>query len=775
VGLEENGEGAGRGRPAALIGSPRRRHEDHRLVTGGGRFIDDLKFPGMLHMAVVRSPLAHARIISVDLSAALALEGVVDAVSAAELPPGMENLNFVHPPRAEVVEAGHPVLARDRVRYVGQPVAAVLARSPQVAADAAALVQMDLESLPAVVDYDLKTQSQTVLHEAAPDNVLMRWSVSSGDVDAAFDSAAHVVRQRVEMPRLAAAPMEGRGSVASYEEATGVLTVWCSSQDQHRPRAQLSRILDIPLERLRVIVPDVGGAFGSKGPVPPETVVSAVLSMRSGHSVKWVEDRQSNLLGSYQGRGMISEAELALDEGGRMLALRARLQADFGAFMILNTATVPLTTAGLLPGPYAIAAADVQVIGMATNKVPTGPYRGAGRPEAAIIIEGLVERAAVELGIDPAELRRRNLIPPGSFPYRTPVGMTYDSGDYEPVLDRALELSQYSTWRRRQREGGTLGPIRLGVGVSASVERSGTGLWEIATVSIEADGAVIVSSGATPTGQGHQTTFAQIAADRLGLDPAQIQVRQGDSFFGPVGVGTFGSRATTVGGSAVFEAATQVRSRLERIASHLLQCENPLYEQGRFFDPASPERGIGLPELAEAAHSPEMLPPDLEPGLTATVRFELPDFVVSFGVYVAVVEIDMETGSIEVLRLVAVDDAGRIVNPLLAEGQVVGGAVQGLGQALLEEVIHDEDGQPMTTSFLDYLLPTAVEVPPMTCDLLQTLSPYNPLGSKGIGEAGSIGTPCALSAAIFDALGGRGSSTLRLPFTLERTWELLRQ
>jgi len=754
------------------IGAGLRRYEDARLVTGSGHFIDDLTFPDMLFMSVVRSPVARGVLRSVDGASALAMDGVVAVLTASDLPLPERTLRFIHPASAEIAEAGHPVLALNAVRYVGEPVAAVLAETRAAAADGAAAVVLEIDAQRPVMDFEHAADPGLTVHDLVPDNVLMRWRVSGGDPEQAFRSATHVVRQRVVMPRLVAAPMEVRGSIASYDQASGALTVWISSQDQHRPRAQLSEYLDLPLDRVRVIVPDVGGAFGSKGPVPSETVAAAVLSMRTGRPVKWVEDRQSNFLGAYQGRGMISEAELALDGQGRMLGIRARLRADFGAYMVLNTATISLTTSGLLAGPYSVPAASVEVLGMATNKVPTGPYRGAGRPEAGVIMEGLVDLAARELRLDPAELRRRNLIPPGAFPYLTPVGMTYDSGDYEPVLDRALELSEYGRWRERQRDWNP--DQSLGIGISATVERSGTGLWEAATVRITADGRVVVQSGSTSSGQGHETTFAQIASDALSLPLEAIRIEEGDSGFGAMGVGTFGSRATTVGGSAVWEAARAVKVKLDRIAAHALSADRVVWADGRVSAVGGDARSLTLEELAEIAHSPESLPEDQEPGLEATCRFTLPGFVVSLGVYVAVVAIDRSTGHIDVLSVTAVDDAGRIINPLLAEGQVVGGAVQGLGQALLEEVIHDADGQPTTTSFLDYLIPSALEVPEFSTALLETPSPFSPLGTKGIGEAGAIGAPAALAGAIYDALGGRGSDTVVFPFTLERLWNLSR-
>jgi carbon-monoxide dehydrogenase large subunit len=623
---------------------------------------------------------------------------------------------------AQVVPVMHPVLASDRVRYVGEPVAVVIADTPELAADAAEYVLVELDELPPLVE-PREAETAPPLHEEAPDNVLLRWHGSRGDVDGAFASAHAVVRARVVVPRLIAAPIEPRAVLASHDAASDVLTLWLSAQDQHRQLAGLAQVLRRPAERLRIVVPDVGGAFGSKGVPQAETAVLALAALFLGRPVKWAESRTESSLSVYQGRGADVDAELALDAEGRMLALRARYLGDLGAYLYSTTTVAPQTAGMLLTGCYAIPVADVDVVGVCTTKVPTGPYRGAGRPEAALVIERLVDLAAGELGIDPIELRRRNLVQPDAFPYATPLGFTYDSGDYEAALDAALALAEYDSLRAAQRRARADGKL-AGVGVAMYVERVGPG-WETAAVRAERDGHIVVRTGSSPHGQGHETTFAQIAADALGVDPASVEVRWGDSFEIPDGMGTFASRSVTVGGSALLLACRELRLRLD-----------------------AGER----PPLEERA------------------RFELPGPVFSFGCYVASVEVDHETGEVEIQRIVAVDDCGRVINPLLAEGQVVGAAVQAVGECLYEQVGYDENGQPLAINLYQYHLPTAQSVPSIVGELLETPSPWNPLGAKGVGEGGSIGTPAAVANAVADALGPLGIRHVDLPFTASRVW-----
>jgi aerobic carbon-monoxide dehydrogenase large subunit len=663
------------------IGRAMRRREDARILAGVSCYLDDLDEPdGLLHAAFVRSPFARAAIRAVA-----APDGVL-ALTAAEL---SGFLPVGAPPGVEIADAPHPILAGAEARYAGQPVALVLAASRALAEDAAELVEVDFEPF-----------------DAPAEPPLVRFEKSGGDVDGAFARAAHVIRARHSIPRTAAVPMETRGVLA--EPCGDGLRIHASAQDTHRTVAGLAHALGIEPARLRVILPDVGGAFGSKGTPAPELAAVAGAALRLGRPVKWVEDRYENFLAAYQGRGMGAEVELALDASGRLLAVRARIEADLGAYLFANTAMPPHTCAMLMCGAYHVPAAAVSIVGMRTDRVPTGPCRGAGRPEAAAFLELTLDQAARELGLDPVELRRRNVV--REFPHRTPLGWSYDSGDYERCLDLAAELLG-------ERPAAAPGYV-VGAGVALYVERAG-GQFEEARVTREPDGRVVAYTGAGAHGQGHATTFAQIVAEALDVDAADVEVRSGDSGEVPAGIGTFASRSTAMAGSALLLAARRLR------------------EEG---------------------------------GNDAHARFES-DQVFGSGAYGAVVEIERATGELRVLRIAAVDDAGTIVNPLLAEGQVIGGAVHGLGAALIEEIVHDEDGQPLTASLLDYSLLTAAEIPEIRARFVESPSPRNPLGAKGIGEGGAIGVPAAVGNAIADALGGRHVDP---PYTPDKLWRALR-
>ncbi len=709
-----------------MIGQPLRRREDLPLVRGRGRYVDDLDLPGLAHVAFVRSHHARARIEDIRFPAGAA--GLLCVLTAEDLAGRVRPLPVIGPEGAELADLPHPILAAGEVRYAGQPVAAVIAESRARAVDAAELVEVQYAELGAVVD-----------PREAPET-LMRWERTVGDVDGALHDAAHRVRARHRIPRLVAAPIEPRGVLAAYEEADDLLTIWASAQDPHRPLAQLAHALNRPRERIRVIVPDVGGAFGSKGAIAVEAVAVAIGALALGRPLKWVEDRVENFLGAYQGRGVEADVELALDASGRILAVRAEILADLGAYLLPTTAIPPHTTAMLMTGCYDVRAAAVSVRGARTDKVPTGPYRGAGRPEAAYLLELTVDRAARELGVDPAALRRRNLI--RSFPYRSALGWTYDSGDYARCLDRAVELV------RPER-----GPL-LGTGVAMYVERAG-GNWESARVTVLEDGRVIAHSGSSPHGQGHETTFAQIVAGRLGVDPGEVELR-----FGEIpGVGTYASRSVAMGGSALGQASERILEQARAVAASALHCRAE--EVGRAGpDWTAPDgRRVSWSEAAG--------------GLEAEACFDS-ELVFGSGAYAAVVEIDADTGALHVRRLAAVDDAGTIINPLLAEGQVLGGVAQGLGAVLSEEAIHDADGQLRNASFAEYGMPGTVEMPPVATAFVQTPTPNNPLGAKGIGEGGAIGTPAAVANAVADALAGAGAQAPDPPFTPEKLWRALR-
>jgi aerobic carbon-monoxide dehydrogenase large subunit len=696
-----------------LVGRPVRRREDERILRGRTGYLDDIDAPGAAQVAFVRSPFAHARIAGIEVPDPP--PGVFAVIRAADLEGRATDLPVQGIEGGDVSEEGHPVLARDEVRYAGQPVAAVLAESRALAEDAAELVDVDYDPLDAVLD------------PRASEVTMTHWHRVSGDVEGAFATAAHIARASHALPRLAPVPMEPRGAIASYDEAADLLTVRVSAQDSHRQLAGLAKVLGRPEESIHVIVPDVGGAFGSKGAPAPETMLVAAAAMATGRIVKWTEDREENFVASYQGRGVEADVELALDEDATILAVRARIWADLGGYLMPTTAIPPHTTAMLMCGVYDIQAADVEVVGRRTNKVPTGPYRGAGRPEAAYFVECTVDAAARELGLDPLDLRRRNLI--REFPYRTALGWTYDSGDYARCLDRAVELVRPERSARDERVVGT--------GFGMYVERAG-GQFETAEAELLPNGRILVRSGSSPHGQGHDTTFAQLAADTLGVELEDVELRFGDSKEVPRGVGTFASRSVAMGGSAVVEAVEALKKKCEGVARG---------------------RSMSLREVADEA-----------PGLRASARFESP-LAFSSGAYGAVVEIERSTGRLRVLRVAAVDDAGTIVNPLLAEGQVIGGVAQGLGECLVEEAAYDEQGNPTFASFVGYSLLTAAEMPPVVAAFVETPSPLNPLGAKGIGEGGAIGTPAAVANAVADALGG---VRVDPPFSEDKLWRALR-
>jgi carbon-monoxide dehydrogenase large subunit len=731
-----------------VIGEPVTRREDERVLRGQTRYLDDIELPGLAHVAFVRSPFAHATIAGIR--APEPGGDLLAVVSAADLGERVRSFPIQTPEGEHVAAAPHPVLARDKVAYVGQPVAAVIAPSRPAAEDGAELVEVDYEPLPVVVE------------PADSRDELVRWSRCSGDVEAAFASAAHVVQGSYALPRLVATPIEARGCVADYDAGRDLLTVWCSAQDVHRPLAQLAHILRRPADRIRLIVPDVGGAFGGKGVIAPEVAATAQAAIDLGRPLKWTEDRLENFLAAYQGRGIAGELSLALDEDGAMLALRASLRADLGAYLLTTTPVPPHTAATLLTGCYAIPAAEVTVVGVRTNKVPTGPYRGAGRPDAAYMLERLVDDAARAVGIDRIELRRRNLI--RRFPHRTPLGLTYDSGDYEGCLDAALSLLAAAP--SSDPSGPDHDRVR-GTGVAMFVERAG-GQWESATVEVEPDGRLVVSSSSSPHGQGHETTFAQIAAGRLGVALETVALRFGDSASSPRGVGTFGSRSVAMAGSAITVAIDRLIVTARRLAAHLLSVplDEVSWEEG---GAVTGGRSLSLAELAAAALQPARLPESMDVGLRAGATFRS-GLVFSSGAYGAVVEIERSTGRLHVLRVAAVDDSGTVINPLLAHGQVLGGSVQALGECLGEEMIYDDSGQPRSASLLDYSLLTAAEIPPILTGEVSTPSPLNPLGAKGVGEGGAIGTLAAVANAVAGALSGVHVDP---PFADEKLWRAL--
>jgi carbon-monoxide dehydrogenase large subunit len=732
--------------PGRFVGRAIPRREDERILRGAARYLDDIELPEMLHAAFVRSPHAHAAIV--DVRPPASAEGLVAVLTAAELAGRVRSMPIQPVAGAELADEPHPVLADGEVRYAGQAIALVVATSRALAEDAAELVEVDYDEREAVVD------------ARASDVVLERFEHSGGDVDGAFARAERVIRGRYGLPRLVAAPLETRGIVALHDAGEDVLTVWCSTQDTHRSLAQLAHVLGRPDDTIRVVVPDVGGAFGSKGGIAPEAAAVAVAAMDLDRPVKWAEDRFENFLAAYQGRGTSADVELALTAKGDLLAVRARIVADLGAYLLPVTAIPGHTAAMLMAGCYDVGAAAVELIGARTHKVPTGPYRGAGRPDAAYFLECAIDDAARELGLDPVAMRRRNLV--RSFPHRTPLGLTYDSGDFERCLDLALELIEPEASSDDER--------MVATGVALYVERSG-GQWEAADVTVQPSGRVVVRSSTAPHGQGHDTAYAQIAAERLGVALDDVVLRFGDSAVVPRGVGTFGSRSMAMGGSALVVALDRIVARAREVAAHLLgaRADEVAWEDGRLSRPGGEQ--VSFAEVAGAAYQPARLAPGMEPGLQASARFSS-DIVFSSGAYAAVVEVERATGRLTVRRIVAVDDCGTVINPLLAHGQVVGGIAQALGECLVEECVHDELGQPRTASFADYSLLTAAEMPPISVGVVESPSPLNPLGAKGVGEGGTIGALPAVANAVVAALGG---VQVDPPYTADKLWRALRR
>jgi carbon-monoxide dehydrogenase large subunit len=653
----------------------------------------------------------------------------------------------------------------------------VVAQNPAVARDAVECVVVDYEPLSPILDPDAAVQSQApVIHAALGTNVALRVRQRAGDVEATFAQADHVIRQRYVVPRLVPAPLETRGVLAHYQPQENLLIVWNSTQAAQRVKHYLSRLLNRPEEGLRVIAPDVGGSFGIKDCIFPEDVLVPYLALHLREPVKWVEERREDML-AYHGRGMSLDIEAAVRGDGVLLGVRVRVVADIGAYFLLTTSSAPFNAVRRITGPYHIPAVDLELLGAITNKTPTGAYRGTGSPEAAFCIERTMDLIARDLALDPAEVRRRNFIPPDAFPYQSAAGLTYDSGQYLQGLDRALELVDYAGWREKSRQRGSHEPL-LGIGLATFTKSSGAAgdhRIEKARVTIEPSGQITVYTGISPHGQGNATSFAQIVADELGVPPSQVRVRHGDTAIVPFGEGTSASRGLIVGGSAIYAVLQEARQTLARLASQLLNCvaEDVRFEEGRVFNRQQPEAQITFAQLATAAYAGELLPAGVESGLDFSARYTLPNAPISFGAHAVVVEVDRETGEVKILRYVGVHDCGQIINPKLVEGQILGGIAQGIGQALSEGMVYSEEGQPLTGSLLDYAIPKASDIPDLILDTLTTPSPTNPLGAKGIGSVSTVPPPAALANAVVDALSSLGVRHLDTPLTAEKIWRAM--
>ena len=772
------------------FGASIKRREDPRLISGQGTYVDDIKMVGMLHLALVRSPYAHANIVSVDTSAALAAEGVVAVYTGEELADQLGSLicGWVVPDTKEVP---HPPLAIGKVRCVGDAVAAVVATDPSIAADAAALVDVDYEPLDAVANAEEATwDGAPLVHDEVTNNKGFEWEVGGGDVDQAASESEVRVSQRIVNQRLIPNSMEGRAVITDYNPGTNHVTLWTSSQIPHLVRLLLALVTGHPEHQIRVISPDVGGGFGSKLYLYAEEVIAFVIAKDLAKPIKWIEGRQENYLATTHGRDHIGDWEITGNRDGTITGLQGTVYANMGAYLSTFAPAIPTYLFGLmLVGPYTIPNIRCKVIGVFTHTTPVDAYRGAGRPEATYVVERMLDLFAAEIGMDPVEVRRKNLIPAFSDGYEVATGVSYDSGNYEAALDMALGMIGYDDFRKEQAEARKQGRY-LGVGLSTYVEICGmapsavayalgarAGVWESALVRVHPTGKVTVYSGASGHGQGHETTFAQVAAAEFGIPVEDVEVVESDTAQVQQGTGTFGSRSAVVGGTAIHMSATKIKDKARRIAAHMLEAapEDVVYEDGKLFVQGAPAEAKTFQEIALASYWYDGLPEGLEPGLEATSIFDPKNFTWPFGTHICMVEVDPDTGDTKVLRYVAVDDVGNVINPMIVEGMVHGGVAQGIGQALLEEGIYDDDAQLITGSMLDYAIPKAENVPSFETARTVTPSPANPLGVKGAGETGTIAASPAVINAVVDALSPFGVRHLDMPAKSEKVWRLINQ
>ena len=778
------------------IGDRLLRKEDARLVTGEARYIDDLQVPGALWMGFVRSPFAHARIGTIDASEALALPGIHRVYTGADLRDAWANpMPCAWPVTDDMKAPEHWPLAVDKACFAGDAVAVVLGDSRYGVADAVDAVVVDYEPLDPVMDLEAAVagNGDGVIHTELGTNSSYTWTLSPDPeaVDAAFGAAAHTISRRYLQQRLIPAAMEPRGVVVVPAAFGGDLTIYSATQIPHILKVMIAVTCGLPEQKLRVVAPAVGGGFGSKLNVYAEELVAATLAQQLGVPVRWTESRSEAGVATIHGRGLIQDIDLAADADGKITAVKVKLLADMGAYLQLVTPGIPLLGAFLYHGVYDVPSYHFECTGVFTNRTPTDAYRGAGRPEATYAIERTIDALALEVGVDAAEIRRRNYIPADAFPYDSIAGLTYDSGNYEPTLDRALELIGYEQLRAEQQRRRDAGEKRhLGIGISTYVEMCGlapsrvlaslnysAGGWEAATVRVLPTGAVQVVSGATPHGQGHETTWSQIVSDKLGVDPEQVEVLHSDTAISPLGMDTYGSRSLPVGGVAIAMAADQVLTKARTIASHQLECAEDDLElvDGELRVRGTPTKAMTLQAVAFAAFTAHDLPDGMEPNLVGQVTYDPPNFTFPFGTHIAVVDIDEETGHVELVDYAAVDDCGNQVNPMIVEGQIHGGIVQGAAQALWEEAVYDESGTLRNPTLLDYCVPSAAEVPPFRLASTVTPSPTNPLGVKGIGEAGTIAATPTVVNAIVDALGHLGVTDITMPATPERVWQAIEE
>ncbi len=762
----------------SLIGKRIKRREDPRLITGTATYTDDIQLPGMQYACFVRSPYGAAKINGINAQAALDLPGVIavytyeDIAHLGPVPCGasLPGLRVPH----------HHLLAKDRVYFVGHPVAVVVANDRYIARDGAEAVEVDYEPLPAVADPEKALAGGApAVHPEWPDNTAFTYTQKGGDADAAFAEADVIVRERIVSQRLVPMAMEGRAVLADYKSGDQALTIYTSSQIPHLCRTLVAMILAVPEHKLRIVAPEMGGGFGSKLNVYAEEALMGFVAMQTGKPVKWIESRRENFTCTIHGRGHVDYYEMAAKKDGTILGLRLKIIQDLGAYHQLLTPAIPTLSVLMMPGLYRFKNIHADIVGVFTNAVPTDAYRGAGRPEATHGIERMVDILADELQMDPAELRLKNFVRNEEFPFNTATGLTYDSGDYSAPLNKALEIVNYSGLLVEQEDARKAGRL-FGIGMSTYGEicalgpsaATPAGGWESATVRLEPTGKATVLTGVKVHGQGEETTFAQIAAEELGIGIDDVVVQHGDTAIVQYGIGTFGSRATAVGGTALYFALQELKKKLKNFGAFLLGSDDVTFAHGVVTCNKTGKQKT-LAEIAGASYRAMALPPNTDPGMTATNFWEPPNFTFPFGAHIVVTEVDRETGDISIQRYVAVDDCGRIINPLIVAGQVHGGVAQGLGQALWEHAIYDDNGQLVTGELMDYAVPKATMMPWIEAEHTQTPSPVNPLGVKGVGEAGTIGASPAVVNSVVDALSPLGVRHLDMPLTPEKIWKVI--
>jgi carbon-monoxide dehydrogenase large subunit len=773
-----------------LVGQRVKRREDPRLIQGRGTYVDDIALVGMQHLAFKRSDVAHAKIRSIDTSAAAAMEGVEAVFTGAQIAEFLAPMPIGTPfPSPE-----HRAVAVDTVRFSGEPVAVVVARDRYVARDAADAIVVSYDPLPAVVDVEQAMTGQpTVIHPDFPNNLAVplvpsgtgvtpAGAVDDSAINAAFAKAEVVISQRMLNQRLAPNAMEPRGVLAHYEPGKGTMTIWSSTQNPHILRTFIAALAGLGQDQVRAIAPEVGGGFGAKINIYGEEYVAAAISKRLGIPVKWSEDRSEAFVATIHGRDILAYVDLAAKRDGTVLGLKLRLIADIGAYNMLLTAAIPTLTMMMANATYNIPAIRATLTEVFTNKTPTDAYRGAGRPEATYFVERAMDMLARELKMDPAELRRKNLIKSNQFPFATQTGAVYDSGDYEKALDHALKTAQWDRLQAERDAARAKGRL-VGLGLSMYVEVCGlgpssslpTGGWEHSQVTVERDGRISATTGASPHGQGNETTFAQMLADQFGVPIEHVTIHHGDTGVVKQGIGTFGSRSQAVGGTALHLAGAKVKAKMAKFAAAMFEAheDDLVFENGTIAVKGSPASAKSFASVAGYAYVPVPLPPGLEPGLSDEAFFEPANNTYPFGCDIAMVEVDRETGEPRLLKFVAVDDAGNLINPLIVEGQIHGGLAQGIGQAMIEEVVYGDDGQLLTGSYMDYALPRAIDFPRFELAATVTPTPVNPLGAKGVGEAGTLGaTPCIVNAVV-DALGEFGVAHIDMMLRPEKLWRII--